>query len=302
LETKTNQFDQMSVDINRLFQNDCVRSRPRFTLPGMLPSRLLNRYTTAILQRLGFYSRLTDSGIIRFWYEEFEEYWSTILNGRPLYFGDFNYLLGVYRQKFQSVETPSHASREAFLESWQNPNTLYQLLGAIRRFAHEPLHCRRFEQWIERDDHILEYGCGIAPITCSLLKYGLKHPAEITIADIRQINSHFARWRLGSSVKFIEVEPYQNSLPSEAFNVVFLITVMEHLPDPLTTIESITKSLRKDGTFVFDYILSDGDGQDTIESAEQRNDVLAYIEQHYKILSGQLTREASMGLTACRRK
>jgi len=41
-------------------------------------------------------------------------------------------------------------------------------------------------------DSILEYGCGVASVAHSLLHYGTKRNLKITIADIRQINSHYA--------------------------------------------------------------------------------------------------------------
>ena len=49
-----------------------------------------------------------------------------------------------------------------------------------------------------------------------------------------------------------------------------MITVMEHLPNPLETVEMITMSLKKEGVLIFDYILGDGDGHDTIEAVTQR--------------------------------
>ena len=189
-------------------------------------------------------------------------------NLKIAFFGDFNYLLGVYRQRFQSVETPSEASPSDFLESWQGANTNYQLFGAVRRYAHEPLHCYRFEKWLRNGDSILEYGCGIAPISYSLLKYGKNRSLNITIADIPQINSHFALWRLGNAVNFVKLVPYKHELPEKVYDVVFMITVLEHLPDPLPTLRSVTDSLKIGGTIVFDYIKGDGDGQDTLEAVD----------------------------------
>ena len=81
-----------------------------------------------------------------------------------------------------------------------------------------------------------------------------------------------------------------------------MITVMEHLPDPLNTVKNITSGLKSNGIFVFDYILGDGDGQDTIEAVEQRDAVLQYIDYHYDILSGAITKNESMGTTVCRLK
>jgi len=81
-----------------------------------------------------------------------------------------------------------------------------------------------------------------------------------------------------------------------------MITVMEHLPDPLNTVKNITSGLKSNGIFVFDYILGDGDGQDTMEAVEQRGAVLEYIDDQYDILSGAIIKNDSMGTTVCRLK
>ena len=89
-------------------------------------------------------------------------------------------------------------------------------------------------------NEILEYGCGIAPISHSLLKVSLKRNLNITIADIRQINFHYAIHRLGKNVEHFEIVPFENSIQKSKYNIVFMITVMEHLPDPLDTVKNIT--------------------------------------------------------------
>ena len=148
----------------------------------------------------------------------------------------------------------------------------------------------------------LEYGCGIAPITNFLLNYSLKKNLNIDIADIRQINSHYAKYRFGNAVNFLEIQPFKNCLINEKYQVVFMITVMEHLPDPLSTVERVTTSLKSGGIYIFDYILGDGDGQDTIEAVTQREAVLDYIQKEYNILEGKIQKEKSMGKTVCRKK
>ena len=111
-----------------------------------------------------------------------------------------------------------------------------------------------------KPNRILEYGCGIAPITYSLKNYSIKNDLRFNIADIRQINSHYAKWRLPKDVNFIEIKPYKNPFDNlkEKFDVVFLVTVMEHLPDPLEVVKNIHRSIKKGGYLLFDYILSDG--------------------------------------------
>ncbi len=295
---KTNNYDRMAVDIEHIFTKEIC---PYHRKKTGYAKRYVKRYVAAALIYSGCYCRLVDAGFIRGWFEEFELYWSSVLNGRPLFLHDFFYLLGVYRQRYQDVEVQKGAGKQTFLASWQSRDTLYQLFGAVRRYAYMPLHCYRYEKWIRHGDSILEYGCGVAPVAYSLLNYSLKRDLKITIADIRQINSHYARWRLNPDVQFVEIEPYENSLPLERFNIVFMLTVMEHLPDPLATVRNITASLKSDGLFIFDYILSDGTGLDTIEAVQQRGKVLDHIARNYDLVSGKLSLDESMGTTICRR-
>ncbi|HCX23651.1 MAG TPA: hypothetical protein DHN29_17145 [Cytophagales bacterium] len=158
------------------------------------------------------------------------------------------------------------------------------------------------EKYVRNGDSICEYGCGVAPITFSLMNYSKKRNLSFTIADIKQINSHFAKVRLGENAEFIELRPFENSLPTERFNVVTFKEVLEHLPNPLDTIRSITESLKPNGILVFDYILGDGDGQDTIEPIEQRPDVIRFIDHYFNVIEGQLSINSSIGKTVCQLK
>ncbi|MAS50904.1 MAG: hypothetical protein CL712_03135 [Chloroflexi bacterium] len=293
-----NKYNNISVDIDRLFEIEpkAIRLKPRRKI-----YRLVVRYSSAILIKLGLYEVLVEIGFIRKWFLDFKEYWYNCLNGRPLYLHDFYYLLGSYRSKFASVETPDHATNEEFLESWQSSETVYMLFGAVRRFSRTPLISRQFEKYIRNNDAVLEYGCGIAPITTSLLKVGKKRNLDLTIADIRQLNFHYAKYNLSSLVKSFEIVPNSVEDLPQKYNVIIMITVMEHLPNPLETIRNITKFLEPGGILFFDYHADDGDGQDTIEAIEQKKDVLDYISNNYSIIKGSIDYENTMGITVVKK-
>ncbi len=296
-----NKFDQINIKIDNLFENKTINNnfkRKNFFI------RLIKRYFLAILFVLKIHKRLINSGLLIAWFDEFRLYWSNILKGRPLFFHDFHFLLGIYRQKFMSVTTTDHASEKEFLDSWQNEKTVYQLFGAVRRFSYEPLTCVKYEKYIKNNDTVIEYGCGIAPISHSIIQYSYLKNLNLYIADIRQINSHFAKWRLGNEVKFLEIKPYQDPLKeiSDKPNVVFLITVMEHLPDPLNVVKNIHNSLVPGGHLIFDYILSDGNSQDTIEAVEQRNDVLEFMEKNFNLIKGNLYKDKTINFAVIQKK
>lgn len=95
--------------------------------------------------------------------------------------------------------------------------------------------------------------------------------------------------------------PLQKTKLEKKYNVIFMVTVMEHLPNPIQTIENLTNNLKPSGIFIFDYILGDGDGQDTLAAINQRKEVLDYIGKKYTVLSGDLNYKESMGTTVCRK-
>lgn len=293
----SNKFDRLVVNIDELFRQFADPPHRRFP---SYATRLIRRACIGGLLKLGLYRRLVDAGFVRAWFDEFEEYWIKVLKGRPILFPDFSYLLGVYRQRFQACAVEEGASAERFLDAWQNPATLYLLFGAVRTYAHQPFFGYRQERWVSDNDRLLEFGCGIAPVSNFFLNYSVKRGLMLDIADIQQINSHYARFRFGSVVRWVAVEPYQTVLQSGQYNVVFMIQVLEHLPDPLSVIQAVTKSLVSDGRLIFDFILSNGDGLDTVESLQQRVDVIRFIKKNYTVEEGQLSDDQSMGITVCR--
>jgi len=264
--------------------------------------RVIKRYLRAIVIKTKLQRFLIDSGLDYFWFKEFSSYWSKELEGRPLQLQDFHYLLGSYRSRFQNNETTENASVEDFLESYQNDDCIYMLFGAVRRYAYEPFSGFKVEKYLKNNDNFLEYGCGYAPITEFICRYSNKINIKLYIADINQINNHYARWRLPSEVNFISIKPYKDiNLDNNSMNLISLMTVMEHLPDPLKVVKNLTRILKKGGYFIFDYILGDGDGQDTLAAIRERPEVLNFIKENYELIDGKFLNNKSMGTTVCRK-
>ena len=176
------------------------------------------------------------------------------------------------------------------------------LFGAVRKYAYEPFSGFKVEKYLKNNDKILEYECGYAPVTEFISRYSNKIKIKLNIADINHINSHYARWRLPLEVNFITIKPYKDiNLNDNSINVISLITVMEHLPDPLKIVKNLTRILKKGGYFIFDYILGDGDVQDTLASVRERPEVLKFIDENYELIDGQFLNNESMGTTFCRK-
>ncbi len=291
----SNLYDQIEVNINILHQR--FGSEPNMMSRRNRKNNIITSSFYKVLYKLNIYQKLIDSGFIRGWFAEFQEYWNTILGGRPLLFHDFYFLYSSYRTKFAQVEVKHRADENDFLMSWQRPENIFLIfkeayLDALSPFAYYP-----YRRYIKRGDQVLEYGCGSAPIVTSLINDSNKH-LEFTLADLPQYTYHFAKWRLRQhGVNFIDLSPHLLPRFKNDFNLIFLTNVLEHLPKPLDTVRHLTENLKSNGYLIFDYILGDGAGLDTLESVNDRALVLDYLKENYLIVKGSLEYTKSMGST-----
>jgi 2-polyprenyl-3-methyl-5-hydroxy-6-metoxy-1,4-benzoquinol methylase len=144
---------------------------------------------------------------------------------------------------------------------------------------------------------ILEYGCGAAPIVTSFIRSGALG-YKYTIADIENFTFAFAKWKLlPQGVECITVVPRVPPALTGEFDTIFLMTVLEHLPDPLCVVQELTKHVRPGGNLILDYILGEGKGLDTSAGVDERSSVLEYLLNNYRVVHGILREDASMGIT-----
>jgi len=291
-----NLYDDVRVDIEEAHRNFGLHNKRGFKKQSLYP--------TALLVKSGLWKRLVDSGFIRDWFDEFRDYWVNCLGCRPLNLHDFFWLHSHYRTKFQSVDVSEHADAQEFMEAWQRYENIYLTFASVYKNALYPLSFFPYRRYIKNAKYALEYGCGAAQITYSALKYANFKNAKFAIADIRQFTYHFAKWRLAhlENVSFIDIEP--DTLPkfSEKFDVVFLMTVLEHLPNPLQVVKHIYLNMEDKGYLIFDYIKSAGGGLDTMQSVRVREQVLEFIEDNFELVEGKIDKYDSMGTTIVRKR
>ncbi|MFA6427530.1 MAG: methyltransferase domain-containing protein [Candidatus Magasanikbacteria bacterium] len=295
-----NYYNDLTIDISQKHQeiNDDPMIKSNLShCHGWLIGNL-NKF----LFFIGWYQKLVDSGFYRGWFEEFEDYWQHALGGRPLRLHDFYFLHSWYRIGFQNVSVNDEGNAGTFLYAWQNHLNIYSVFSAVYKYALSPFQYFPFRKYLHKHDSVLEYGCGAAPIVSSLIN-DKKINFKFTIADIPQFTYHYAKWRLKQfGVKCVDCIP--NSLPKleDTFNIIFLITVLEHLPDPLAVVQHLTRHLEEGGYLCFDFILSKGDGLDTSQALRERGQVLKFIRDNYEIVEGKIILEESMGRTIARKK
>ena len=165
---------------------------------------------------------------------------------------------------------------------------IYLLFGAVWNEAFNDLVAYKYADYIPQYGRVLEFGCGIAPISHSLLKYYRNKALDITAADIPGIMLHYARWRFSGEIKrvFTPVLDPDKPFLTGNYHVIFICQVLEHLHDPFKTMEYLHGRLQNNGILIFDYIKSEGMGLDTEEGVKQRPTVIKFIRQNYDIIKG----------------
>lgn len=154
---------------------------------------------------------------------------------------------------------------------------------------------------------MLEFGCATAPVTASLYEfYRPESQFKMYVSDIPTLAFHYAayRFRYCSNVIPILLKPENDfilKLPDK-LDVIFCITVFEHLNQPLETVKIFYNLLNPGGLLFFDYIKGSGKGLDTQHAVRQRGSVLDFIGDNFELIEGQLTKDSDMHLTIVQKK
>jgi SAM-dependent methyltransferase len=240
------------------------------------------------------------------WFERFRRYWGGVLGGRPLWgVEDFYFLRNVYRIRFQNAAVPDDADDAGHVAAWQRPEVLSHLFhSAYKESLHNELRLLRPMRELHRGPvrRVLEFGCGSAPITTTLCEFLPPGRAvEAFISDIETVPFHFAAHKLApfANVHAVPLRPETRfRFPhAEKFDAIFCMTVFEHLPEPLATLEHLHSLLAPGGLLIFDYIKSDAAGLDTRAGLDQRPAVIDYLRKNFGVLRGALDEAKSMGVT-----
>ncbi len=309
-----NYFDKLIVNVPELYSQYPPKdsSKNTFDIRKTIFSKIYRSrfFTLKIRNYLFHFFRRINLDLT--WLDEFKFYWQGCLKGRPFWSShDFFFLKNLYRVKFQNNEVPKEIdSSKDHLDSWQKPEVLYQLLHLVaKESVHNEIKIIKLLKKYRKikDLNIIEFGCGTAPIVKSLYEFEPNfNKLKITISDIQTLAFHYACLRFShlNNVKSLLLD-YKNDfqvVTQEKFDVIFCITVFEHLQNPLETIKKFYHLLNDNGLLFFDYIKGNGEGLDTQKAVIERDDVINYIKNNFKILSGEVSKEKSIGLCLCEKK
>lgn len=304
-----NYFDDMRIDIaeshrkfDSLTRNPKSLQRPEY-------QNIIKLYLTGIALRFGIHEFLVVNGIRRSWFDGFRDYWSNILNGRPLWNTlDFFMLLHDYRKRQQYTSQLEWSDPAQHLSNWQHPGQIYSTLHNVRQCAIQPIVCLSLWKKIPKGARILEYGCSLAPYYYCYREFFSHLNCKWILADIPNFPFHYAKYlyRNDPNVEFVTINNSDFSNPlgeAGGLDVIILTTVFEHLDDPVFVSEYLLKRLKTGGLFVFDYIKSEGKGLDHPKALEMRQDCLKSILAQTQLVYGKINDiNESIGLCIARKK
>ena len=153
-----------------------------------------------------------------------------------------------------------------------------------------------FAPYIRNNISIVEYGCGIAPLT----NYIIERPQEFLNVDISTLkfnmvdvggeHLNFAKWRLNKkfpqgNFRFYEITP-ENIVPFFDCNldIICIMDVLEHLPNPYDVMSVLAKYSNPGAVLVETWVDKSGGqagGPDLEEAEQQRKITMDLIAANY---------------------
>lgn len=297
-------FPSITIDIPALFSEPLHERHDRTATSAddVLLGRIFVPYGYAwgAAYKLGVYRWLLRDGVVRAWFKEFLEYWTTVLGQREISLHEFHELLESSRNAYNLLSVPDGDDDQTHFRVWQAPETLFLLFFNIYEWARYPVHIYRFVDHVSRGARICEYGCGIGPLTAAIRRFCRHRAVNVTCADIPTLPFHFARWRFRQDawVRMLEIGPDDDEPLDTDFDVIFCMTVFEHLPRPLAIARHFHDRLVAGGKLIFDYLETEGIGVDTTAALRERRQVFDFLHQHF---DGSLD-PTSAGPFVCRKR
>lgn len=243
----------------------------------------LDRITHLILKRLGLHDALTTTGIINGWFQEFHDYWSGCLEGRPLTQAEFFMVLYDYRKCFHGYQPEAWSSPSHHVANYQSPPSLYSTLAFIYRQALNPIRFHELRRFLRPGMRILEFGCSLAPMYRTWRRFYSHVDCQWVLADIPSYPFHCARhvYAADREATTVVITEDRFDIPLESvggsFDMVIIQEVFEHLHKPLHIARYLFERLKAGGLFFFDYVKSDAHGLDTLAGLHERRETLAFL-------------------------
>jgi 2-polyprenyl-3-methyl-5-hydroxy-6-metoxy-1,4-benzoquinol methylase len=129
---------------------------------------------------------------------------------------------------------------------------------------------------LPRNGILLEYGCGSGVLT----EWVLKRRPDVTciVADIPSRTLDFVRWKFGSKVTVVEIQPGGVPKFDVQFDVIACLDVLEHTPNPVDIADLLSRILKPGGKLFIDFIgysgMTKSYGSNLLSAQEQRTSTI----------------------------
>jgi len=302
-----NSFHDIRLDLPASYARPVPAASRSFRRP--YPVGKVRLLWDGLLQKTQLSQFAVGTGLRRAWFEEFHEYWLNCLGGRPLTPVDFHQLRFHYRCRSQESQVLEWDSGSQHVHNWQAPHHFSGTLNYVYKCAHQPIQLMKTYPYFKQGGKVLEYGCSLAPMYRAYRRYFSHLDMQWHLADIPNHAFHYSRYIYSQDLPqpklhVIADDRMDNPVGAEKdFDLIICCTVFEHLHAPLAMAKYLIERLSPGGVLVFDYVLSGGEGLDTIAGVEQRQDTLRYLRDNLLIKVGTLDHiDRGLGLTIGRKK
>ena len=193
------------------------------------------------------------------------------------------------RPSLPGSATTAAVSGQTFEELWAARPRLdqrgifsfYSDIGAWAAFRqtyyHRHTDASRFVTGLPRDGSLCEYGGGVGPVIDWIVRHRPSGRYVLTLADVPSEHLTFGDWRirrkierLGRPLTFetLTVEP--DRLPLQRmYDVIVVLEVYEHLPNPLEVTEHLLAHLNSGGRLWENFVEHDDPGGADLAVAQQ---------------------------------
>ena len=124
----------------------------------------------------------------------------------------------------------------------------------------------------------LEYGCGIAPVSTWLARHR-RLDAFGVLADVPGRTWDFAQWRAArfGARLWCNVLPSARPLEGRDVSLIICSEVLEHVPDPVATAQTLTRALARGGYLLVNFVETPPRGANLEPAQRHRSATLAHF-------------------------
>lgn len=204
----------------------------------------------------------------RAWFRELSTY------HRHLSWEEFWVRYAVARMRANET-VPSPTADETTVRAWWATNEYAMLRQAYyhRNHAWPEIKAR-----LPKSGTILEYGCGIAPVSTWLADH-TRARAHYTLVDLPSPALGYATWRMhrrNASARVLALAADFPAIPPQ--DVIVCLEVLEHVPNPASVMRHLVASLRAGGTLFVNFVGGVAQGANLQSAQDQRKEAMAALD------------------------